>query len=273
MPELPEIETIRRSLKPRLLQRRVANVRVRRASLRRRVDPALAEKLSGRRIIRLRRRAKYLICDLDDGQIWIFHLGMSGRLLHFPPRSYCRPDKHDHVIVELDDASSLVFRDPRRFGLLAVGQPEEMAFLVQLGPEPLANRGFDPSYVRKLRSRTTRSVKDVLMDQRVVAGLGNIYANEALHIAGIRPGRRMPRLSHVECDSLVAATRQVLREAIAAGGSSISDFVDGTGRVGRYQLNRRVYDRSGEPCRACGVTIKRSDVGQRSSFYCPRCQR
>jgi formamidopyrimidine-DNA glycosylase len=273
MPELPEIETVKRSLRPRLLRRRIARVQVRRSSLRRKIDPAFGERLEGRRIVKLRRRAKYLICDLDDGQVWIFHLGMSGRLLHFSPGTYSQPDKHDHVVVDLDDGSSLVFRDPRRFGMLAVGQPEEMAFLLQLGPEPLASRGFDPPYVRNLRRRTTRSVKDVLMDQRVVAGLGNIYANEALHIAGIRPGRRMPRLSRVECDSLVAATRQVLREAIAAGGSSISDFVDGTGRVGRYQRNRRVYDRSGEPCRACGVAIKRSDVGQRSSFYCPQCQR
>ncbi len=273
MPELPEVETIKRSLVPRLVGRRVLSVRVHCSSLRETLAGDFAERLQGRCILNVRRRAKYLICDLDDGRAWLCHLGMSGRLLHFLPGAYTDAGKHDHVIVDLDDGGRLVFQDPRRFGFLMIGRPTELVCLAHLGPEPFARNGFDGSYLARFRTRTTRAIKDVLMDQRVVAGLGNIYVNEILHVAGIRPNRRMPRVSRVECEALVSATRLVLRQAIADRGTSISDFLDGVGRPGRYQFRRRVYGRSGEACALCGTAIKQVRTGQRSSFYCPRCQR
>jgi len=271
VPELPEVETIRRSLDPLVVGRRVVGVDVRCGSLRRAVGPAFVAALTGRTLTGTRRRAKYLLFDLDDGRSWIVHLGMSGRLLRSDGLAELRT--HDHVVVRLDDGAHLVFNDPRRFGLVAVEDAGTSVLLKGIGPEPLDTKAFDATYFRGLRRRTSRTVKDTLMDQRVVAGLGNIYVNEILFVAGVRPRRRLTRVRDVECERIVAATREILDEAIEHRGSSISDFLDGIGQRGAYQWRRRVYDRAGEPCIRCESPIKAIVVGQRSSFYCPRCQR
>jgi formamidopyrimidine-DNA glycosylase len=273
VPELPEIETILRSLGPLVAGRTVESVDVRRPTLRRTLGRGFAASLVGRTVVGARRRAKYLIFDLDDGRSWIVHFGMSGRMLHFVRGAERREEPHDHVVVVLDDGSTLVFNDPRRFGLMAVETAEGCTLLASIGPEPLDAQAFDASYLAGLRSRTRRTVKDVLMDQRVVAGLGNIYVNELLFVAGIRPRRRLARMTFAECAHVVDAARTILAEAIEHRGSSISDFLDGVGRRGAYQWRRRVYDRAGEPCVRCKAAIKSTVVGQRSSFYCPRCQR
>jgi len=272
MPELPEVETIVRSLRPFVPGRTVLTVDVRRADLRRALQPCFASTLSGRRVDAIRRRAKYMLFDLDDGRSWIVHLGMSGRFLRVETASNHETRKHDHVIVTLDDGAGLVFHDPRRFGLMAIDDSSSSPLLSGIGPEPLGD-DFQPSYLADLRRRTRRTIKDVLMDQRVVAGLGNIYVNEALFAAGVRPRRKLSSMTSEECARVVRATREILKEAIEHRGSSISDFLDGVGRRGAYQWRRRVYDREGEPCPLCTTAIKVVTVGQRSSFYCPRCQR
>jgi formamidopyrimidine-DNA glycosylase len=272
MPELPEIETIRRSLDPFIVGRRIERVRVRRRDLRSPLPLDFEATLSGRRITRTSRRAKYLLLALDDGKQWLVHLGMSGRFLRLTSGD-ASTDSHEHVVVDLDDGSRLAFRDPRRFGLMLVVNPGDCALLAGIGPEPLGDAEFSGAYLQSLRARTSRVVKEVLMDQRVVAGLGNIYVNEILFLAGIRPTRRMPRITRLECEALVGATRTILTEAIEHRGSSISDFLDGIGRPGSYQWRRRVYDRAGEPCPSCSQAIRSTVVGQRSSFFCPRCQR
>jgi formamidopyrimidine-DNA glycosylase len=273
VPELPEIEAILRSLGPLVAGRTVDSVDVRCRALRRTVADAFAGALVGRKVVGGRRRAKYLLFDLDDGRSWILHFGMSGRLLHFARGAQRRDEPHDHVLVGLDDASTLVFNDPRRFGLMTVEPAAGSELLEAIGPEPLDVGAFDAAYLAALRSRTRRTIKDVLMDQRVVAGLGNIYVNELLFVAGVRPRRRLERMTLEECARVVDATREILREAIEHRGSSISDFLDGVGRRGAYQWRRRVYDRAAEPCVRCKTPIKSVVVGQRSSFYCPRCQR
>ena len=276
MPELPEVETVRRTLEPVLEGRTVTAVEVRRRDLRRRLVPDFESRLTGRRIVGIGRRAKYLLARLDDRRSWIVHLGMSGRLLHRPaPREESVADAHAHlhVSVRLDDGSAVEFHDPRRFGLMLVENAEDCDLLRGVGPEPLDADGFDSRYLTALKRRTRRTVKDVLMDQRVVAGIGNIYVNEILFAAGVRPGRRMHRVTSSECDRLVEAVRTVLAEAIAHRGTSMSDFLDGIGRRGGYQWRRRVYDRTGEPCPVCGAAIRHAARGGRSSFFCPRCQR
>jgi formamidopyrimidine-DNA glycosylase len=272
VPELPEIETILRSLLPLVEGRTVTSVEIRCRRLRLALDHRFALALQRRRVLAGRRRAKYLIFDLDDGRCWIVHLGMSGRLLHFRSGEKRVPEAHEHVRIGLDDGGLLVFRDPRRFGLMVIDDVSS-SLLSGLGPEPLDPKAFDVRYLAALRRRTRRTIKDVLMDQRVVAGLGNIYVNELLFVAGIRPSRRLQRMTRAECESVVEATRSILAEGIAHRGSSISDFLDGIGRRGGYQLRRRVYDRAGEPCMRCRAGIKSIVIGQRSSFYCPRCQR
>jgi formamidopyrimidine-DNA glycosylase len=274
MPELPEVETVRSSLEPLVLGRRVDAVDVRFPRLRRPVPEDFATSLVGRRIVAARRRAKYLLFDLDDGLSWIVHLGMSGRLLHRPASDAGPAVLHDHVVVRLEgEGGRLVLNDPRRFGLTLVEDAEASSLFAHLGPEPLDAQAFNADVLWRLRARTRRSLKDVLMDQRVVAGLGNIYVSEILFLAGLRPRRRLERLSRAEVEVLVEAVRTILREAIEHRGSTVSDFLDGIGKRGGYQWRHRVYDRAGQPCGTCGTTIKGIVIGARSSFYCPRCQR
>jgi formamidopyrimidine-DNA glycosylase len=273
VPELPEVETILRSVAPLLTGRRIRSVEVRCGALRRPVDGKFTDALTGRTVLGGRRRAKYLLFDLDDGRSWILHLGMSGRFLHCAELRARTPETHDHVFVELDDGSGVVFHDPRRFGLMVVEDAAASPLLASIGPEPLDEGAFNASYLIALRRYTKRAIKDVLMDQRIVAGLGNIYVNELLFVAGLRPRRRLERMNATDCARVVDATREILEDAIEHRGSSISDFLDGIGRRGGYQQRHRVYDRAGEPCVGCRTPIKHIVVGQRSSFYCPRCQR
>ena len=273
MPELPEVETIRRSIAPFVVGRRVERVEARRRDLRLPLPDGFEASLTGRRIDAAERRAKYLMLRLDDARVWLVHLGMSGRFLRLEREAASEAVLHEHVVVTLDDGARLVFRDPRRFGLMLVVDASDCDLLADIGPEPLDGSLFNGAYLANQKRRTSRTVKDVLMDQRVVAGLGNIYVNEILFAAGIRPTRRMHRVSRDECESLAGATREVVDEAIERGGSSISDFLDANGRPGSYQRSHRVYDRAKEPCVRCATPIRVCVVGQRSSFYCPSCQR
>ncbi len=272
MPELPEVETIRTSLSPAVVGRSIVDVDVRESRLRRPLSAQFPDSLIGRVVTAARRRAKYLLFDLNDGMTWITHFGMSGRLVYHSNTSV-QPGTHDHVIVGLDGGGRLVFNDPRRFGLMTVEDEAASQLFRQLGPEPLDESCFTADHLAKLRAKTVRTVKDVLMDQRVVGGLGNIYVNELLFLAGIRPTRRLKRMTRDDCERVVSSARSVLADAIEHKGSSISDFLDGIGRRGAYQGRLRVYDRQGKPCSRCGAAIKSVVVGQRSSFYCPRCQR
>ena len=269
MPELPEVETVVRCLAPELTGRRVVAVSVRDSRLRGGVAPEFRARLTGREIGGLGRRGKYLLASLDDGRIWLVHLGMTGRLTLAPPGGEAR--RHDHIVVRLDDGRVVTYNDARRFGRMAVIDAAALAAETGEGIDPLA-----PEFTPKALFTATRglrtSIKAWLMDHRRVAGLGNIYANEILFRAGIRPRRRAGGLRRVECVRLVAATRAVLADAIRRGGSSISDYVDGFGRAGWFQLRHNVYDRAGAPCRRCATPIRRCAVVGRSSYYCPRCQ-
>ncbi len=272
MPELPEVETTRRSLEPLVVGRTIESVEVRCANLRRPLDEDFAARLAGRRLLATARRAKYLIFELDAPESLIVHLGMSGRLIHRPP-PVVEPLKHDHVLVALDDDSLMVFHDPRRFGLVALVDTDDCDLLRGIGPEPFDRDLFHGAYLAALGRKTVRTIKDVLMDQRVVAGLGNIYVNEVLFACGIRPRRRLARMTRAECDGVVAQSRVILADAIEHRGSSVSDFLDGVGRRGGYQWKHQVYDREGQPCPRCATPIKAVVIAQRSSFYCPKCQR
>lgn len=273
MPELPEVETIRRSLEPLVVGRSIVAVEVRRRDLRHSLAADFESSLTGRVVVKADRRAKYLLVCLDNGLSWIIHLGMSGRLMRLPPDAARDDVRHEHVVVTLDDGARIVFRDPRRFGFMEVVAVEASPLFSHLGPEPLDLTRFTGDYLASLRAHTRRSIKDVLMDQHVVAGLGNIYVNEILFLSGVRPSRRLPRLSRVDCDAVAAATRTIIEEAIEHRGTSISDFLDGIGHPGSYQWRRRVYDRAGQPCPMCGRPIRVQRIAQRSSFFCSSCQR
>ncbi len=269
MPELPEVETIVRSLAPALRDRRVDAVDVRDGRLRTPMAPDFAARLTGRRVVRLGRHGKYMLIALDDDAVWLVHLGMSGRLtLATAPRLL----PHDHVVVRLDDGRTLTYNDPRRFGRLDVLAAERVAAVIGPGLDALAD-GLTPPWLHAVARRRRTSVKALLMDQRHIAGLGNIYVSEILYHAGIRPRRRAGRLSRADCARLVDATRLVLADAIARGGSSIADYRDGLGHFGSYQTRHQVYDRAGEPCPRCGTPVRSLVQTGRSSFYCPACQR
>ncbi len=272
MPELPEVETVRRGLARRLVGRRFAAVTVRQRRLRRPLPPRFAERLVGRRVEAVGRRAKYLLVELDDGQVLLVHLGMSGRLFIDGATA---PGAHDHVVFVLDDGSRLTYHDARRFGLMALVRRDRLAahpLLAGLGPEPLAADFTAPVLAAALAGRRT-PIKAALLDQRVVAGLGNIYVAEALHRAGISPRRLAGSVGGARAANLLAAIKDVLAEAIAAGGSSLRDYVQATGELGYFQANFRVYDREGRPCPACAAPVRRLVQSGRSTFYCGRCQR
>ncbi|HLK11267.1 MAG TPA: bifunctional DNA-formamidopyrimidine glycosylase/DNA-(apurinic or apyrimidinic site) lyase [Candidatus Binatia bacterium] len=269
MPELPEVETIARGLGRALRGRRVVAVEVREARLRAPVSPGFAARLTGRRIEAVFRRGKYLLAALDDGALWLIHLGMSGRITLAAAAAPQR--RHDHVVVALDDARVLTYHDPRRFGRMDVIPAAALAAETGGGIDALAPE-LTPGALFALTRRRRTSTKALLMDQRRVAGLGNIYVNELLFRAGVRPRRRAGRLTRAQCARIVAATRAVLAEAIRHGGSSISDYRDGFGRAGRFQAAHRVYGRAGEPCSRCRTPLRACRVAGRSSFYCPRCQ-
>jgi formamidopyrimidine-DNA glycosylase len=270
MPELPEVETIRRSLAAHLIGGRITAVQVRERRLRKEIAPGFELALIGRRIEALERRGKYLLVGLDDGKTLLVHLGMSGSLTIGPANGPF--DSHDHVRLDLDSGRALTFNDPRRFGLMRLGALDEMEELHNVGDDSLALSWSAEQWRAALRGRRL-PIKNLLMDQRLLAGIGNIYANEMLYRAGIRPRRRADRLKRDEIARLARAVREVLARAVRLGGSSISDFRDGNGRPGEFQIHHAVYDRAGAPCRRCGATIRKVVLSGRSSFYCPSCQR
>jgi len=270
VPELPEIETVRRSLAPAIVGRRVVAVRVQERRLRGGVAASFATALAGRRIAEVTRRGKYLLAPLDDGRLWLVHLGMTGQLTLAPRDRPAR--RHDHIVVELDDGFVITYNDPRRFGRMAVIAPSRLVAETGEGVDPLDD-AFSPAALFALTRARRTPIKALLMDQRRVAGVGNIYANEILFRAGVRPGRRAARLARDDCQRIVAASRAVLMEAIRRGGSSISDYRDGLGREGWFQLDHCVYDRAGRPCPTCRTPIRTRVVVGRSTFYCPRCQK
>jgi len=271
VPELPEVETTRRALEERLLGRRIRAVRVHRGDLRRPVPPQLPARLAGRRLSGFGRRGKYLLFHLDDGAVLLLHLGMSGRLLL--DGSGAKP--HEHLEWLFTDGSRLSFVDPRRFGLVDLidcGALERDPRLSRLGPEPLAP-DFDGRALRQRLLGRRSSIYAALLDQHTVAGLGNIYVCEALFRAGIRPHRPAGELGPRRCGRLAAEIREVLREALGEGGSSLRDYVSADGMLGRFQNRFSVYGREGEPCVRCRGRVRRSVRGGRSIFFCPRCQR
>ncbi len=272
MPELPEVETTRRGVAPFAEGHTIVDLRVYDGRLRWPVPADLPERLRGRRIDRIERRGKYLLLAIDRKTL-VVHLGMTGSLRVFtapPPER--RP--HDHFDLVLSDRVTIRYHDPRRFGaLLWVERPAaEHPLLARLGPEPLSP-AFDAGTLYAAVRRRSAPIKSVLMDNRVVVGVGNIYANEALFRAGIRPTRAAHRLTRPLAARLVDAIREVLREAIAAGGSTLRDYVNSGGAPGYFQLNYHVYGREGDPCRVCGTPIRARRLAGRASFFCPKCQR
>ncbi|MGE0823594.1 MAG: bifunctional DNA-formamidopyrimidine glycosylase/DNA-(apurinic or apyrimidinic site) lyase [Candidatus Binatia bacterium] len=270
MPELPEVETVRRSLVPLLVGFKITAVTVRETRLRRPIADDFSASLVGKTIRAIDRRGKYLHFALNDNCIWLVHLGMTGQLVVEEPRSALLT--HDHIVITLSSGRWLRYHDPRRFGLMAVGTVEEIHSMTLLGCEPLS-REFTGRYLWEKSRTTRRPMKDFLMDQRVVAGIGNIYANELLFRAGVHPGRIAMTLDSLEAERIVKATKTVLREAIRHRGSSISDYRDGEGKRGAFQQRFRVYEREGAQCHICRTPIQRQIHGGRSSFFCPTCQR
>jgi formamidopyrimidine-DNA glycosylase len=268
MPELPEVETTVRGLERVLKGHRIARVEARRPDLRRALPVDLGQRLTGSRVTALRRRAKYGLIDTDRGDTLVFHLGMSGRWRVDPTDV----EKHDHFIIETDEGRRLALNDPRRFGSLDLERTDELdqwAPFKALGPEPLDLDARDLK--RRLEGRTA-AIKLLLLDQRIVAGLGNIYVCEALYRAGIHPRRAGGSISLERLKRLVPAIHDVLAEAIEAGGSTLRDFSSPDGELGYFSKKFAVYDREGKPC-ACGGTVKRIVQGGRSTFFCSKCQR
>jgi len=272
VPELPEVETVRRSLIPHVEGRSIVAVEVRERRLRRPLPEDFAATLRGARIDNIERRGKYLLFHLDgdaDGRALLAHLGMSGSLTVRPRGAAL--GGHDHVALHLDNQRSMVLNDPRRFGLMRVGRVDELAELRNVGRDPLTTRLTTGEWRALVRGRRL-PIKSLLMDQKLLAGIGNIYANEMLFQAGIRPRRRAANLRGRELDRLDTAMRLVLDDAVRLGGSSISDFRDATGNPGYFQIQHAVYDRAGEPCPRCETAIRRVVLSGRSTFYCPTCQ-
>ena len=271
MPELPEVETIRRGIEPHVRERRVDRVVVRDRRLRWPIAPDLEARLAGRRIVDAGRRAKYLVLTLDNGDRLLVHLGMSGRIWVLNPDQPVI--KHDHVDIELDSGQLLRFHDPRRFGAVLLWGVEEPAhvLLSNLGPEPFDPQ-FNGDYLFKLSRGRSAAVKNFIMDGSVVVGAGNIYAAESLFRAHIRPGRAAGRVTRAEYARLADCIRAVLNEAIVQGGTTLSDFAGANGESGYFQQDLYVYGRESLPCRICGTPIRRVVIGQRSSCYCPQCQ-
>lgn len=290
MPELPEVETVRRGLKPALEGHVLTGLSVRRGDLRVPFPDRFAERLKGRRMVGLRRRAKYLLLDLEGGETVIMHLGMSGRFtVHGAQAAPAMPGrfhnqiaadgsgsgKHDHVVFETEEGTRIVFTDHRRFGLMLMAKTDavdEHKLFDGMGPEPLGG-DFTPAVLSAALKGKKTPIKSALLDQRVVAGLGNIYVCEALFRSFISPKRLARTVAGPRCETLVPMIKKVLAEAIKAGGSSLRDYAHTDGELGYFQHSFAVYDREGEPCPGCKGTIKRIVQAGRSTFYCPNCQK
>ena len=295
MPELPEVETVMRGLKPVLEGRRIESVALRREGLRFPFPPDFAARLSGRRIGHLTRRAKYILASLDSGDCLLVHLGMTGRFTVLASDNRAKNlgefyfetasgedggGPHDHVMMTLDDGVRVVYTDPRRFGIMDLFPESEASthkLLHAIGVEPLGNQLNAAYLVEKFRGKAA-PLKAALLDQQIIAGLGNIYVSEVLHRAGLSPRRKSGTLVKKKThdprlDDLVRHIRAVLGEAIAAGGSTLQDFAHTDGAAGEFQQRFRAYDREGEPCPRCGAPIKRLVQSGRSTFYCRNCQK
>lgn len=276
MPELPEVETTRRGLASAVEQRRIERAVVRHRGMRQPVPRGLERRLAGARINALSRRGKYLLfdCAQVDGKTGalIVHLGMSGRLWLVDAAT--PPEKHDHFDLVIDNGRIVRLRDPRRFGLVLwqIGDPLAHPLLAAIGPEPLT-ADFDGAVLHRETRTRSAAIKLVIMDSHVVAGVGNIYANEALFHAGIDPRTPAQRVGRARCDALAAAIKQTLALAIDAGGSSLRDYVGSDGMAGNFQNHFLVYGRAGEPCARCGAIIRELRQAQRATCYCPACQR
>ena len=271
MPELPEVETTRRGIAPVLKGRRIAAVVVREPRLRWRVPKSLAPAVVGQSVHGVRRRGKYLLIDLERGSL-ILHLGMSGSLRVVPREAPVVA--HDHVDIVLDSGLALRFNDPRRFGCLlwVMGDPLAHPLLRRLAPEPLGAE-FNTDYLLHKTRKRSASVKHVLMNSQIVVGVGNIYANEALFRARINPRRAARRLQSAELTRLVRAIKAVLNLAIRVGGTTLRDYVGADGSPGYFRQRLYVYERAGKPCRVCRTPVRQFTQGQRSTYYCPRCQK
>ena len=283
MPELPEVETVRRGMQPAMEGVTFARVDVNRPDLRWPFPERMADRIAGAKVDALRRRSKYILAELSSGETLIIHLGMSGRILISGDplgqfhRDHPAPEKHDHVVFHMANGARVTFNDPRRFGAMDLAPSadvESHRLLQNLGPEPLGNAFHEDYLIGRLRGRNT-PIKSALLDQNVVAGLGNIYVCEALYRASISPLRKAGQISDKRLARLVPIIREVLAEAIEAGGSSLRDYRQADGELGYFQHTFRVYDREGQPCQTpgCGGTIARRVQSGRSSFYCARCQR
>lgn len=272
MPELPEVETVCRGLEAALSGRKILRLTQRRADLRFPLPERFAEQVEGRRLLSVSRRAKYLVFTLAGGLSMLAHLGMSGQMLvsEKPP---AKPQKHDHLLFAFDGGMHLTYRDPRRFGLFDLVETAHIAshhLLAHLGPEPL-EKSFNIKYLSDMLQRRTGAIKPVLMDQKLVVGVGNIYASEALFLAGIHP--ETPAHDAVpHAAALVKAIRQVLKAAIASGGSTLRDYVRSSGDAGYFQHDFSVYDRAEKPCKRCQEPIQHMVQAGRSTYCCPRCQ-
>ncbi|TQV82536.1 bifunctional DNA-formamidopyrimidine glycosylase/DNA-(apurinic or apyrimidinic site) lyase [Exilibacterium tricleocarpae] len=271
MPELPEVETTRRGIEPHVAGHTVTAVELRRARLRWPIPADLPVLLKRRKLLSVNRRGKYLLLRFTHGHA-LLHLGMSGSLrvvaADQPPR------KHDHVDIRFGNGAVLRFTDPRRFGALlwTAEPPAEHSLLRHLGPEPLTE-AFNADYLFARSRKRKQAVKTLIMDSAVVVGVGNIYANEALYLAGIRPSRAAGGISRAACEALTANIKEVLAKAIAQGGTTLRDFVGGDGKPGYFKQQLWVYGRGGQPCGRCGKPLKEVRLGQRSTVYCTACQR
>lgn len=273
MPELPEVETVCRSLRPHLVGRTITQIRVLERRLRVPVDETQLGALAGKRIESIDRLAKYILLNLSHDLIWLFHLGMSGKLICVGPNTAQR--KHDHIIAALDDGVELRYHDPRRFGLSLVTPRNDLPALPQfgrIGLDPFAG-ALTGEYLFRFTRASERRIRDLLLDQRIIAGLGNIYANEILALTGIKPTVRACRLTRRQVEKIARMIPALLRDAIRWCGTSFSDYRNADDKSGEFQNQLRVYDREGEFCRLCPSVIKRVAIGNRSAFYCPGCQK
>lgn len=270
MPELPEVETTRRGIEPYVIGRTVTRLVVRNPRLRWRVTPKLVREFSGQTIRSVARRGKYLLLATAAGTA-ILHLGMSGSLRVVPCAQAA--NAHDHVDIVLDNGDCLRLRDPRRFGALLWTRedPQKHKLLRDLGPEPLSE-DFSGDYLFEKSRGRKRAIRDFLLDSQIIAGIGNIYANEALFAAGLRPARAAGRINRAQSGRLAEAIRETLNRALKAGGTTLRDFRNGHGEPGYFQLSLNVYGRAGEPCHVCRTPIRAQRLGQRSAFFCPKCQ-
>ena len=278
MPELPEVETVCRGLAPVLVGQVLTRVEQRRADLRIPFPENFVGRLEGRRVLGVRRRAKYILAELDNGEVLVMHLGMSGRFdIALPSGRQTLRGPHDHVTFHTASGAEITYCDPRRFGLMTLvgdGGLESHRLFCGMGPEPLGN-AFNGAVLSAAVWGKSAPIKTVLLDQKVVAGLGNIYVCEALYRARLSPRRRASSVAGKRAERLVAVIRDVLGEAIEAGGSTLRDYAQVDGELGYFQHSFSVYGREGEPCRTegCGDSIRRLAQGGRSTFYCPTCQR